>query len=94
MADKLSHFILSTRACNAGPASAQSMCVGAERASDVWRAGGKRGGAHVGGGVRPMWEAGEALSAGTRGTQHGHAREAGWMVRSVDSLVSLTSGSR
>jgi hypothetical protein len=46
-----------------------------------------RGGARAGGGVRPMREAGEDLSAGARGTQRGHAREVGWMARSVDSMV-------
>jgi hypothetical protein len=43
-----------------------------------------RGGARTGGGVRPMREAGEDLSAGARGTQRGHAREVGgWLDRST-----------
>jgi hypothetical protein len=64
MADELSHFILSIRACDTG------------------------------GGARPVREAGEALSVDERGTQRRHAREAGWMARSVDSLVGSTFGFR
>jgi hypothetical protein len=94
MADELSHFILSTRACGAGPTSAQSTCVGAEHASSMRRAGGKRGGACAGGGVRHVREACEVLSTGTRGTQHGHAQEVRWMARSVYLLVGSTFGSR
>jgi hypothetical protein len=87
MADELSHFILSTRACGAGSVSAQSTCIGMECVSGMRRTGGKRGGA---GRAR---EAGEALSAGTRGTQRGHMREVGWMARLVNSLVGSTFGS-
>jgi hypothetical protein len=91
MAHELSHFILSIRACGARPASAQSLCVGTECASGMRRAGGKQGGACAGGGARPVWE---VLSAGARGTQHRHAWEAGWMARSVDSLIGSTFGFR
>jgi hypothetical protein len=90
MADELSHFILSTRACGTGPMSAQSMCVGVERTSSLRRAGGKRGGV---GRVREVARGPCGRRARRSKRAHGglsagmHERRGGWLGQSTRWLV-------
>jgi hypothetical protein len=80
MADKLNHFILSTRACARGAYECSHGRRRGTRERHVARgreAG--RGGGRAGGGARPVREAGEAFSAG--------ARETHWLIRPLDPIA-------